>query len=178
MGHPKWKCLGWMNKVYTQGKFVLGIKELPSMILLGAAVINILKEIAQHWVFYLSFWNPKYTWLLHKLRIWPGKWQGVLRAGAGGAGRDNYPGGLGYMPDSQGPNMAKWPIWGQVFLEPRDSPSGVSSPWHPPRKGNNQCTLFIGDFSSSSYPPTYVGISIAIYMYLLVPIDCYISYSW
>ena len=68
--------------------------------------------------------------------------------------------------DSQGPNMAKWPIWGQVFLEPRDSPSGVSSPWHPPRKGNNQCTLFIGDFSSSSYPPTYVGISIAIYRLL------------
>ena len=28
MGHPKWKCLGWMNKVYTQGKYVLGIKEL------------------------------------------------------------------------------------------------------------------------------------------------------
>ena len=28
MGHPKWKFLGWMNKVYTQGKFVLGIKEL------------------------------------------------------------------------------------------------------------------------------------------------------
>ena len=35
--------------------------------------------------------------------------------------------------------------------------------------------LFIDDFSSSSYPPTYVGISIAIYMHLLVPIDCYIS---
>ena len=104
-----------------------------------------------------------------------GKWQGALRAGVGSAGRDNDPGGLGYMPDSQGPNMAKWPIWGQVFREPRDSPSGVSSLWHPLREGNNQCTLFIDDFSSSSYPPTYVGISIAIYMHLLVPIDCYIS---
>ena len=123
----------------------------------------------------LRCWVPEYKRLVCESNR---KRQEALRAGAGSAGRDNDPGGLGYMPDSQGPNMAKWPIWGQVFREPRDSPSGVSFPRHSSREGNNQWTLFIDDFSSSSYPPTYVGISIAIYMYLYVPIDRYISYSW
>ena len=38
------------------------------------------------------------------------EWRGALRASAHGSGRDNDPGGLGDMPDSQGPNMAEKPI--------------------------------------------------------------------
>ena len=75
------------------------------------------------------------------------------------SGRDNDPGGLGDMPDSQGPNMAEKPI-GTGVSGPSFQP-GVSSQWHKYRKGNNQwmhipCML-IGHFPSSSYSPTYVG---------------------
>ena len=38
------------------------------------------------------------------------EWRGALRASAHRSGRDNDPGGLGDMPDSQGPNMAEKPI--------------------------------------------------------------------
>ena len=59
------------------------------------------------------------------------KRQGALRAGAGSAGRDDDPGGLGYMPDSQGPNMAESQYRDMCFGGPKDSPSGVSSPLAP-----------------------------------------------
>ena len=59
------------------------------------------------------------------------KCQGALRAGAGSAGRDNDPGGLGYMPDSHGPNMAESQNRDECFGSPKDSPSGASSPSAP-----------------------------------------------
>ena len=86
----------------------------------------------------LRCWVPEYKRLVCESNR---KRQEALRAGAGSAGRDNDPGGLGYMPDSQGPNMAESQYRDMCFGDPKDSPSGVSSPWHPPREGNNQWTF-------------------------------------
>ena len=92
-----------------------------------------------------------------RYKIWAGKWQGALRAGAGGAGRDNDPGGLGYMPDSQGPNMAKSQYRDRCFGSPvihhqASLPQGT----HLGREIINGL-LFIDYFSPSSYPPTICG---------------------
>ena len=69
------------------------------------------------------------------------KRQGALRAGAGSAGRDNDPGGLGYMPDSQGPNMTESQYRDMCFGAPRIHRQESLPPWHPPREGNNQWTF-------------------------------------
>ena len=53
-----------------------------------------------------------------------------MRTGAGSTGRDNDPGGLGDMPDSQGP-FGSEPSRGQMVREPYISPSGVSYPIAP-----------------------------------------------
>ena len=63
----------------------------------------------------LRCWVPEYKRLVCESNR---KRQGALRAGAGSAGRDNDPGGLGYMPDSQGPNMAKSQYRDRCFGSP------------------------------------------------------------
>ena len=109
----------------------------------------------------------KVDWSLNwYAKAWQEEWQRALRAGAGSAGRDNDPGGLGYMPDSQGPNMAKSQYRDRCFGSPvihhqASLPQGT----HLGREIING-HLFINYSSSSSYPPTYVGIYMAIYKYL------------
>ena len=69
-------------------------------------------------------------------------------------------GGLGDMPDSQGPNMAEKPI-GTGVSDPHSSqaslPSGTNI-----REGNVQwmyiSDMFIGHFPSSSYSPHICGL--------------------
>ena len=71
-----------------------------------------------------------------------------------------FPGGLGDMPDSQGPNMAEKPI-GTGVSDPHSSqaslPSGTNI-----REGNVQwmyiSDMFIGHFPSSSYSPHICGL--------------------
>ena len=88
------------------------------------------------------------------------EWRGALRASAHRSGRDNDPGGLGDMPDSQGPNMAEKHI-GTGVSDPHSSqaslPSGTNI-----REGNVQwmyiSDMFIGHFPSSSYSPHICGL--------------------
>ena len=46
---------------------------------------------------------------------------GVKGVDADSTGRDNDPGGLGYMPDSQGSSMAQSQHWDRCFGTPRFS---------------------------------------------------------
>ena len=88
------------------------------------------------------------------------EWRGALRASAHRSGRDNDPGGLGDMPDSQGPNMAGKPIGtgvlGALFPARRLFPVAQILG----REMFNGCIYQICSLGISLpqvIPPTYVG---------------------
>ena len=76
---------------------------------------------------------------------------------------DNDPDGLGYMPDSQGPQYGSKPtLTGAGVSGPRISPSDVFSPWHKSRERNYQCPLGALIIPLPHvFPPTYVGFGIS-----------------
>ena len=91
---------------------------------------------------------------------WVREW---VRRGARSTGRDNDPDGLGYMPDSQGPQYGSKPtLTGAGVSGPRISPSDVFSPWHKSRERNYQCPLGALIIPLPHvFPPTYVGFGIS-----------------
>ena len=81
-----------------------------------------------------------------------------MRTGAESMGRDNDPGGLVDMPDSQGPFWLRANI-GTVFRDLHMSPSGVSF-LSAPIQGEklSMSSGSIDNFFPSRFPPTHLWV--------------------
>ena len=67
-------------------------------------------------------WNWNFSKTVVGQHEWVSEWvHEWVRRGARSTGRDNDPGGLGYMPDSQGSSMAQSQHWDRCFGTPRFS---------------------------------------------------------